>query len=397
MARGSIQRRCKVCRQKGLSGRKKCKHKDAKYQIVYYIGKKQKSKTIGPNKKEAEKVLAETLSQLNSGSYKEIEQVLFEEFAKKWFEHYRITSKVKPTTLRTYRDYIENHFNPAFKNLYVSNIKTRHVDELLAKASKGRKAKTVNKILTSLKTMFKFAVRWNYIKENPASDVEKFKEEHFEREYLSPEEIRVLLSHAREPYKTLFLTAISTGMRFGELLALRWSDIDWRQNKIFVRKSLHIMTKKEQLEEGVESKYKFLDPKSRHSRRGVVMSANLKKALEVHKINAPINELDLVFTNEQGKPMDQSNLRNREFYQTLEFAGIRRVPFHSLRHSYASLLIAQGENPKFIQSQLGHYSITMTMDTYGHLFPDAVEGVGDRLDKQVFGVTSVQDLPIKCK
>ena len=115
------------------------------------------------------------------------------------------------------------------------------------------------------------------------------------------------------------------------------------------------------------------------------MSPRLKESLEIHRINSPINEADLVFVNSAGSPLDPDNTIKREFQPALRMAGLRIVRFHDLRHTYTSLLIAQGENIKFIQSQLGHASIQTTMDRYGHILPNTNKGVGERLDRLVFG------------
>ena len=114
------------------------------------------------------------------------------------------------------------------------------------------------------------------------------------------------------------------------------------------------------------------------------MSPRLKEALEIHRIHAPVNEDDLIFCNNGNNPVDPDNIIKRHFQPALRMAGLRKIRFHDLRHTYTSLLIAQGENVKFIQSQLGHASIQTTMDRYGHLLPVDRVGVGTRLDKLVF-------------
>jgi len=121
--------------------------------------------------------------------------------------------------------------------------------------------------------------------------------------------------------------------------------------------------------------------------------------LDVHSSNSPAlkvalrecwvirkeNTYDLVFTNSVGEPLDPDNLVRREFHPALSRAGLRRIRFHDLRHTYAALLISQGENIKFIQHQMGHASIQTTMDCYGHLLPEVSQGTGRRLDETVFG------------
>ena len=118
------------------------------------------------------------------------------------------------------------------------------------------------------------------------------------------------------------------------------------------------------------------------------MSPILKKTLEEHRLNTINNGNEFVFTNKEGNPLDYKNFVIREFEPALSCAGLRRVRFHDLRHTFASLLIDQGENIKFIQSQLGHASIQTTIDRYGHLMPiSKYNGVGARLDEKVFTIS----------
>ena len=201
-------------------------------------------------------------------------------------------------------------------------------------------------------------------------------------DFLRPEESNLLLKHCREPFKIFVLTAVLTSMRKAELLGLQWGDIDWNSNTIFVKRSLKYRYKS--AKNGEKSWY-FDTPKTKYSVRAITMSPRLKEALEIHRITARINEADLVFVNSAGSPLDPDNTIKREFQPALRMAGLRLVRFHDLRHTYTSLLIAQGENIKFIQSQLGHASIQTTMDRYGHILPNTNKGVGERLDRLVFG------------
>ncbi|MBD3219588.1 MAG: tyrosine-type recombinase/integrase, partial [candidate division Zixibacteria bacterium] len=107
--------------------------------------------------------------------------------------------------------------------------------------------------------------------------------------------------------------------------------------------------------------------------------------LEQYRLSGKPSEQELVFSNANGLPLDPENLIKREFHPALDRAGLRRIRFHDLRHTYASLLISQGENIKFIQSQLGHASATTTLDRYGHLMPNLDNDAARRLDKTVFG------------
>ncbi|MDI6690007.1 MAG: site-specific integrase [Actinomycetota bacterium] len=119
--------------------------------------------------------------------------------------------------------------------------------------------------------------------------------------------------------------------------------------------------------------------------KGNHRSPYLISVLKRHRLSCPPSELDLVFPNKEGKIMDAENMGRRHFLPALRRAGLRKIRFHDLRHTYTSLLIAQGENLKFIQQQLGHSSLQVTLDRYGHLMPQVQHGAGERLQSTVFG------------
>jgi hypothetical protein len=143
-------------------------------------------------------------------------------------------------------------------------------------------------------------------------------------------------------------------MRRGELLGLKWEDIDLEGHRLFVRRALW--------------RGKFVAPKSRRSRHTIDVAPTLRDALA--RLPSRFRG-DLVFCSEAGTALDPDNLMHRDFPRALRRAGVRRIRFHDLRHTYTSLLIAHGAHPKYIQVQLGHASIQTTLDRYGHLMPDA--------------------------
>ena len=379
MARGNIARRCNECRRQGLSGCAPCNHKDAEYLVMWYEAGKRKRKVIR-TKKEAEAFLHQKVSDDILG-VRQPEDIIFKDYTEEWFTNYA-KSRVKPSTLQSYRYIVDFHLIPAFGVMHLKHITAIKIDGLIAEVSKKRKPKTVNNILILLKTMLKYAKRRGYLRDNPALDVDNVRLEHREMDFLNPTEIGLLLKHSYEPFKTVFLTAALTGMRRGELLALQWGDIDWHSNTIFVRRSLYWKVKKNAKNEG--PRYEFVSPKSERSERAIIMSPALKEALEIHRLTCPVSSHDLVFCSRSGSPMDPDNMVKREFLPALVAAELRRVNFHSLRHSYTSMLVFQGENIKFIQSQLGHSSIQTTLDRYGHLLPVNQIGVGSKLDAQIF-------------
>lgn len=336
------------------------------YFCVFRVNGKQKWINGGPTKRLAEKRLTEILNDINSGTYKELKETGFGDFSNLWLATYA-KAKVKASTLRSYQDIIEKHLIPCFENCKLTALTTDSIQRYVTrKLEEGQKPKTVNNHLVPLKEMLKHAVVWGYLKENPANYVEKPRVEKEEMDFLTPEEIQAFLNQVTPKYYPLFLAAILTGLRRGELLALQWGDVDFRNNTINVRRSLY--------------KGRFVTPKSRNSTRKVIMTPTLASVLKRHKLESKPNELELIFANEAEKPIDPDCLVRRQFLPALRRAGLRKVRFHDLRHSFATLLISQGENVKFVQSQLGHASIQTTLDRYGHLLPESHKEAGKRLD-----------------
>ncbi|MEE8551820.1 MAG: site-specific integrase, partial [Desulfobacterales bacterium] len=188
---------------------------------------------------------------------------------------------------------------------------------------------------------------------------------------LTPSEILSLLDASPDlKHKTLFMLAVTTGLRQGELLGLKWTDIDWFNNQIHVNRTYN--------------HFRFYDPKTKKSKRRVDVPPQMMKQLKEWKIACPSSDLGLVFPNESCKPMSSLNMYNRKFLPALKKAKLNKIRFHDLRHIYASLLIDQGENIKYIQNQMGHASIKITMDTYGHLIKDVNKEAASRLGDAIF-------------
>jgi len=199
-------------------------------------------------------------------------------------------------------------------------------------------------------------------------------------------EVRALLEAARdERNEALYVVAVHTGLRQGELLGLKWSDVDLDGRRLSVRRALKV----------TEGGLDFGPPKNKASRRSVPLSKSAASALSAHRLRQNEERLrlgdlwedyDLVFPNRVGRPLDHNNFYYREYKVLLKRAGLQEkgFTFHSLRHTFATALLMRGEHPKVVQSLLGHSSITQTMDTYSHLLEGVGAGAVDGLD-EAFG------------
>jgi integrase len=200
---------------------------------------------------------------------------------------------------------------------------------------------------------------------------------------LSSDEARALLAAARGTRnETLYVVALHTGLRQGELLGLKWSDVDLTGRRLSVRRALKV----------TDHELDFGPPKNKQSRRSHTLSKSAAAALRAHRARQSEERLrlgdlwqdhDLVFPNRVGKPMDHNNLYYREYKPLLQRAGLadKSFTFHSLRHTFATELFNQRKRPKIIQALLGHSSIVQTMDTYSHLLDDVDDDEVGGLDE----------------
>lgn len=345
------------------------------YSIVFYWRGKQKWKGGFKTKREAERALADIVNRVHRKEYQELKPITFSDFAEKWLTDHA-EPRVKHSTFCGYRDIVRVHLKPYFQDQDLASITPHDIEAYLAhKRGEGKlSARSVGYHLVLLKMLFKRAQIWGYCSQNPAQLISKPRAERKEIDFLNPEEIKLFLENVEVRAYPLFLTLVMTGLRLGECLALRWGDISFATNSLHVRRSVTLG--------------RVTEPKSNHSIRPVAMPPTLASVLKRHKLASTPSEEDYCFPNGCGKPLEQHNVYARLFIPTLRRAKLRHVTIHSLRHSYASFLIAQGENLKFVQSQLGHSSIQVTCDRYGHLLPETRDGAARRLEETIFGKVS---------
>ena len=177
----------------------------------------------------------------------------------------------------------------------------------------------------------------------------------------------------------LFAFALNTGMRPGEYLALQWSDVDWKQARVQVCRTLYRQPK---------GGWRFEAPKTRRSYRSVSLAAGLLEELQAHRADQQLVDSpqpDLIFRTDKGTPHDSTNLLKRHLRPILLEAGLDpKMTLYSLRHSHATLLLAAGVNPKVVADRLGHSSCQITLDVYSHVLPDMQKDVADRLDDLLY-------------
>ena len=329
----------------------------------------------GTTKKQAKKVLAAIEGQVERGVYiPKVDLPTFSRVAQDWLRYKR--PNLRESTYGAYEGHIHNHLDSHFGHIVINRINFDSIEKYMDKAVReGVTPPTLKKILITLGGILKYATRKRYIDFNPSREIDKPKGNGSAKEnvnFLKPPEIRIMIENTEgQKYKVLFKLAVMSGMREGELLGLKWTDIDWFNSQVHVKRTFN--------------HGRFYEPKSEASRRCIDLGPSVISELKKWQLACLPNELDLIFPNAEGNPMDCMNLVKRHFHPALRRAGLRRIRFHDLRHTYAALLIDQGEHPKYIQRQMGHSSIKVTMDTYGHLMEKVNPEASKRLDETVFG------------
>jgi len=230
----------------------------------------------------------------------------------------------------------------------------------------------VSRCYRYLRACLKQAEAWEDIDKCPCRSIDLPRGNRDEISFLEPGEIMLLLDAADEPERTLFATLALSGLRLGEGLGLAWRHVNFQDNAIIVERAWSPTG-------GLQ------EPKTESSRRAVPLMPALADILrEHHQRQGSPGPDALLFSFSGSRPLDHGNVR-REFYRANEAAGLKRVTIHSLRHSYASLMLACGASIKALQCALGHASATMTLNTYSHLIQEDLAGSLMRANAVVTG------------
>ena len=229
------------------------------------------------------------------------------------------------------------------------------------------------------------ALRLGLVQRNVADLVHPPRIKRQEMSTLSAQQARLLLAAAEgERFEALFVLAVTTGMREGELLGLQWADVDFDGGMLRVERTLNV----------ISGKLFFAEPKTELSRRRLVLSERAIQALATHRerqlcerrwLGEAWDDLGLVFPNTIGRPEDPRSFTRREFAPLLCKAGLPHIRFHDLRHTAATLLLEEGINPKVVQEMLGHAHISITLGLYAHVTPKMLHAAARTMD-DLFGV-----------
>jgi integrase len=340
-------------------------------------GKRRRKTVYGKTKKEATEKLRQLAADHAQGKNILAEKQTLKQFLMFWLDE--IASKnVRVSTLHRYRQLITLHIIPALGHLPLDQVQPGQVQNMInTLPEKGLSAQTIHHVRAVLRTALNTALKFGYVTRNAAALVDSPRIEKQETLFLTPEQARLFLNTVKgHRLEHLYRLALSLALRRGELLALRWSDIDLEHHTLKIRTS----------KTAAGARTLSLTPslvKALHEHWSVQQQERLVQGVEW-------KEHGLVFPSEKGTPMAPRNL-HRHFKSVLKRAGLpSALRFHDLRHSCASFLVAEGEHPRVVMHILRHTNISTSMNIYAHISPDLEKGALDKID-QILGNDQPED------
>jgi len=368
----------------------------SRYQLIIELPRDDKSasrkriyKTIDGTKKYAEKMLRVMMDEIENNEYVKTNNITVGRWIEEWFNLYISTKS--PSTQRGYRVSIDNHILPRFENVILQELTTidvqRWVNDLYVKSpvtGKPLSEKTVRNIFLNLQSCCEKAVRLKMIQFNPCSDVELKACKKYEATVYTKNEVDLLVEAIKgETLEIPVLITLFLGLRRGELLALHWSDIDFEEKTVDIRRNL-VIDKNRKIIEKL--------PKSKSGIRKLPLSDNLISLLKKYRasylenrlhMGAKFKDNDYIFCNEDGSPINPDSFSSM-YRNLLERNGLKHIRFHDLRHTSCTLLLSGGVSLKTLQKRLGHSDYSTTANIYSHVLTSDEVNASTVADNIVF-------------
>jgi integrase len=345
---------------------------------------RQRRKTVyGVSRREVENRIRGLLNDVAAGTPPPLRSPKLGQFLERWLAAVR--PSIRPKTYTSYEGAVRLYIAPRLGRITLDKLTVQDVAEMVSslEASKRLSNRSVKYALLILRNALNKAVRWGLIARNVATLVDGPRVENRDARVLSPPETIRLLEAARgESIETLLVLAVSTGLRMGEALGLQWAKVDLDRRQLRIDASLQRLNGQGQI---------LAETKTRRGRRTIVLPLLTVESLRQHRAlqrdvrNAAGQrwcEGGFVFTSSSGRPLDSRNVL-RMFRRVLRKARLPKMRFHDLRHSCASLLLAQHTDPRVIMETLGHSRISVTMDMYAHVMPALKQEAADAMDRSI--------------
>ncbi|KXG78245.1 tyrosine-type recombinase/integrase [Thermotalea metallivorans] len=355
-----------------------------KYAIVVYLGvdehgkKRQKWFSGYNSKKEAEKDLPRKLLEVEQGYYFGTGEMFLKDVAEEWKRYAK--KNLAAQTYARYDDIIRLSIIPKLGNMKISKIKTLHLQKYINDLEMdGKSYGTINNHYFCLKSILEQAVRWQLIPQNPILGIVKPKKNYRSFKVWDIDIVKKFLSIIEDkPYYIAYLIALTTGMRQGEICALRWEDYDEAQGTLTIRHSMQRNMELKEPKTGKTRKIALMEETKRALKKQRIRQKELKLMLQDE-----YEESGYICTNPSGQPYNPKTLLST-FKRIVEHSGLPQIRFHDLRHTFATIALKTGIHVKIVSEILGHSKIQMTLDLYSHVLPNMQKEATNLLEKTMF-------------
>lgn len=358
--------------------------KDGRWEIQVVLPSGERKSLYARTQREVlEKKKAE-LERAGNGLPSGSEKQSVAEYLTTWLEGSR--ARVRLSTWTRYAIFIRKDVIPELGRVHMSQLTPAHLQRLYVQMlDAGRSPTSVRHLHALLHHALGDAAKWGIVPRNIVPLVDPPRAPRHEMRALDEYQARVLLEAAADDrLEALYVLAVTTGMREGELFGLRWKDLDVEKRMLQVRQTVS----------WAGGSPRFGEPKTAKSRRRIELTALAIAAVKDHRRRqleerlraaGGWQDLDLVFTNEIGSTLHPSNMTNRSFRPLLARAGLPRIRFHDLRHTAATIPLARGVPAKIVSEMLGHSSVAVTLDIYSHVTPTMQQAAASVMDAALGG------------
>ncbi|PFK49394.1 site-specific integrase [Bacillus thuringiensis] len=368
-----------------MKGSVKKDKRTGKYFYIVDIGidpltgkRKQKKKRGFITKKEAENALTKLLSEVHTGTYVEPSKLLYGEYLENWFNTKKHSVGIQ--TANVLKGYLNSRIIPSLGNIKLAKLTSLHMQNYVnSLRNEGLKRGTIEKIIKIIRNSLEHAIDLELISKNVAVKTKLPKADKEELTVWNEQEVQLFLKVTQDSrYSIVFHMALVTGMRQGELLGVRWKDVDLEKGHLIISQTL-----------SHDGKTFLLGGKTKSSLRKILLPASTVAKLKKHRAVVLKEKLsqgeeyqdnDLVMCTPSGMPINPANIR-RSLNALIKKAAVPKIRFHDLRHTHATLLLAKGVNVKVISERLGHSNIKITLDTYSHVLPTMQEHAVNKIEE----------------
>jgi integrase len=352
----------------------------AKLAIGYDASGKRRRKTVyGTTKKEAQDKLLDLQQRHKLGTLPDAGTATLAQFLQRWLGDVIRVSVCEATHAR-YSQLVEKHINPRISGIRLERLKTSDVMQVYSEMERaGLSPRTRRFTHTVIRAALQQAADWGMVPRNICDTAKPPKVVRKEMKTLDAKQAASLMAAAKsDRLYAMYVLAVTTGMRQGELFALQWADIDFNGRILSVRRT-------------ITANRKVKEPKTATSKRRIDLSAVAVGALQQHRkkqLAYGLAASPWVFSDTIGGLLSRHNVLNRSFAPILKAAKLPVIRFHDLRHTAATLMLAEGVNPRLVSETLGHASVAFTLDVYGHILPGMGRDAADKMGRLLGGKAS---------